>query len=301
MNSELLNILLQIGVLLLSVSATWYFAKYYFKKSHKVTSLNISVHHFSDLITLEQSIKDEIKVYFKKKQINNLKLIQFLVINNGTEPIKKLNEPLKLKIPDEYKLIKSQIVQVQPEGRKIEIGEISSSNTLEINFQLLNKQEGFLIDLVIHRVDKEPNNKNKPEFIFTITAENLPPQIIVKDETLGGFINTAFYDTLKSFSKVFLYVLKFLLFYASSVGVLIILLIMLIALKIDSYNPFNFIFFFKHFDFWSLIILLSAFVSIPFLIVTIGVLTEWIKKREKLTPPFEKNYYKVFQDKLRKW
>ena len=100
---------------------------------------------------------------------------------------------------------------------------------------------------------------------------------------------------------MFLYVLKFLLFYASSVGVLIILLIMLIALKIDSYNPFNFIFFFKHFDFWSLIILLSAFVSIPFLIVTIGVLTEWIKKREKLTPPFEKNYYKVFQDKLRKW
>lgn len=300
MNSELFNYMSQIVFLAFSVFATWYFAMFYYKKANKITSLQISMHYFSDLITLEETIKDEIRVFYKKKKINNLKLIQFLVVNDGTEPIKITEEPLILHIPIGYKVLKTHIAKAIPEGRIVKINDNINTN-IEIYFPLLNQEEGFLLEVIMYKLEEIISNDKSPDFKFTLTSENLPPQIIVKDETFGGYLKSAFYDTLKPISNAIIYILKYLLIYTSSAGIFMILLLLLIALKIDNYNLFNFIEFFSHFDFWSLIILISAFVSIPFLIVSIGIIIGWITKKKDMTPPFEKNYYKVFQDKLRKW
>jgi len=305
---DIYDILFQLLILALSVGATWYFSKVYHKKSVKTHSLVATLNTTGNLIPTETGIANDLRVSYKEKVLKNLLLYQFLIVNEGTESLKNIISPLTLHIPSHLKLLKTEIANIEPEGRVITIAPTNEEHKVIVNIDLLNKGEGFVLELFATKINSEitdtdiTNTKDKKDdFYFTITAENLPPILKIKNDTLLGYFSEDLYDSLKPISNFLFAFVKWFYVFLQIGGVFLLALIVLVGYEIPKYNPLNFKQFLTNFNIGSLLILASIILTVPMLIFSVLGFFELFKRKEKIKIPFEKEHYKKFEKLIKKW
>lgn len=123
---------------------------------------------------IDEKVKTDLKIKYKDVEVNNLQQLQFLIVNTGEKSIKGIINPLTLCLPDNTKIMDYSVVYIHPEGRDITTKLSVEENKLEFNFNLLNKDEFFIVKLLVK------GTPSRKELLFTIEAEDLPPKLSVK-------------------------------------------------------------------------------------------------------------------------
>ena len=130
----------------------------------------------SILFGVDQDTRKELSIQFRGEVVNELAVTEFLVANEGADPIRENIEPLAFSIKNEIRIVDASITYVQPEGRKVVI-ELASEKRFRCDFPLLNPGDYFYIKLITDGAVK------KSDMACEIAAENLPPRIPIENPT----------------------------------------------------------------------------------------------------------------------
>ena len=304
---ETLLAIIGIVLAILGLIATWYSAKYYYNKGEKIYSLSASVNPSGELIPKEDHIKRDLLVSYKNEKVDTLRLYQFVIVNNGTEPLTSFIKPMELYVPKYLKILNVKIGDIEPQNRDIGVISHADLNKIQFNIDLLNSGEGFVVDLIASlNINTNENQEvniisDVTEFYLTLTTPNLPAKISIKNNSLIAFLHSDIYEILKPLSKIFIVTLRVMYHFVQFVGVLLLSLILLIALNQEKYNPFKINQFFENFDLGSLAILLSILITIPMLILSFYSFVKVTNKNERFKLPFEGQEFKHLINKINKW
>jgi hypothetical protein len=115
-----------------------------------------------------------LSIQFRGHVVKELAVTEFLVANEGADPIRENIEPLTVKILNESKIVDASITYVQPEGRKVLV-DLASENEFRCDFPLLNPNEYFYVKLITDGAVP------KSQIACEITTENLPPRIPIEN------------------------------------------------------------------------------------------------------------------------
>lgn len=185
--------------------AGWYFHR----KAVQKNGITPFLDYFSKVFDVDPELKKDLYMKYKGKEIEFLYDIQFTIRNTGNKSLREILEPLTLNIPTELEVVDTRLLNIIPQGRKIEMVE-QNSNKIKFIFPLLNREDSFSIKVLltgdisklleakrknIHKskignllspVDDEINDENIiDDFLFTITVDDLPPSLkIKKSQTL---------------------------------------------------------------------------------------------------------------------
>lgn len=179
-----LTIGLAVGGIVIGAVASYIVSNHFFKKGVKEKSLVPYIQFRSKLFTeLDDELKDNLVVNYKTHKIENITQAQFLIANSGDIPIRDIIEPLKLVLPKSNKVFSANIIHIEPEGRSIDhkVIETDETNIVQFNIPLLNGGEFFVVKLLIQDslVNEIDGEKLESPFKFTITADDLPPELEV--------------------------------------------------------------------------------------------------------------------------
>lgn len=175
-------------------------SRFYYKKSIKKKQISCFVDFLSEILTdIAPDIKQKLVVDYAGQKVESLYQVQFIIANDGDYSIKDIIKPLTLKIPDKAVVLDANILSIEPGGRQVNLEVIQNNNGFEVefNFPLLNSGEYFIAKLLIKgNIPRQMGTKEGIEkrflspqffeflpydpFIFTITADELPPEIISK-------------------------------------------------------------------------------------------------------------------------
>lgn len=160
--------------LLGGVIATVVVARYYFlrtvAKSKK--SLTPYIDFFSELLDgIDQEVRRALSIKYQEIEVENLIEVQFLVANTGEKPIRDVITPLTLSAPNSSKIMNAALLHISPEGRKVSHKVDKDNNTIIFEFDLLNKDEFFVVKLLLS------GKAGVEDFIFSITVDDLPPKL----------------------------------------------------------------------------------------------------------------------------
>lgn len=164
--------LLNILILLIGIVATFFVSRHYYNKSvdKKLTPCLI---YSSDLFRfIDKEIRSKLFISYEGKEIDNLHELRFLIANDGEKTISKPIKPLTLTIKN-GKVINAVIEQIHPKERKVNIK--CTGNIITFDFDLLNKNEKFLIYVLINgRIKKD-------DYEFAIVEEELSPKLNIRE------------------------------------------------------------------------------------------------------------------------
>jgi hypothetical protein len=119
---------------------------------------------------LDPEIRKNFTVEFHDTPVKNLTVLELVIANEGTHPIRDCVEPLAVRLPDSVSLLDVTVPYVNPEGRHVSAA-VKSKHHFEYLFSILNPREYFLTKIVADGyVDLEESS-------ITIGADNLPPRI----------------------------------------------------------------------------------------------------------------------------
>ncbi len=176
LNDAMVSILSLFG----GVLATVIVARYYFlrtvEKSKK--SLVPYVDFFSELLDgIDPDVRKALSIRYQNLEVEDLIEVQFLVANSGEKPIRDAIKPLTLTVPDSSKIMNAALLHISPEGRDVSLNVDKETNTIKFLFDLLNKDEFFVVKLLLNgKADIE-------DFKFSITVDDLPPTLGVITES----------------------------------------------------------------------------------------------------------------------
>jgi hypothetical protein len=128
----------------------------------------------SILSGVDRDTRKELSIQFRGEVVKELAVTEFLIANEGADPIRENIEPLTFKILTDSKIVDASITYVQPEGRKV-VADLVSEEEFRCDFPLLNPNEYFYVKLITDGA--VPKSKLTCE----ITAENLPPRIPIEN------------------------------------------------------------------------------------------------------------------------
>jgi hypothetical protein len=285
---------LTIGGVIIGAVITFIVSKYFFKKGVKEKSLTPFLQFSSRLFSeLDPELKKELIVNYKNHKIDNITQTQFLIANDGDIPIRDIIEPLKLSIPKKNKIFSASIIHIEPEGRTVnyKVTETETENIIEFDIPLLNAGEYFVVKLLLQ--DSLPSDEkevaDKIEYAFTITADDLQPQLDISRLPYSYYEE----ESEKKYDWSGFWVsLIFGLLLVSVLGVLYAFKSANNGLYLFSLGDF---FSGENFSFYSVCIILLALMGLIFLILTIIGIAQSISE---LTPN-PKPKFKV-PNKLRK-
>ena len=170
------NIALTIIGILIGVVVTVMVGAYYFRKSveKKLTIyILLSKNIFGES---HETIKDKLKLVHNSKDVTDPFMIHYLIVNEGAVAIQNIIEPLTLKLPTGVHVLDASVLNIHPEGRKIDLSLSydDEQSKIEVHFPLLNKEERFTLQLLLDgKIDSENES-------FEITVENISPLITPK-------------------------------------------------------------------------------------------------------------------------
>ncbi len=243
----------------------------YWNKNSKFKKLIIEKIFTSHVIYVDKDIVNDIEISYKDKQINQIYNFIFTIKNIGNAPIGNITKPLTFKIPEGLVLEKCSITK--EEEKEINYN-VTDNNEIIFNFNHLNEEEEFTIDLVL--IDFKSSSETTPNFqelVFVINAEGL------KDTKFKINYNTDLDFTIKPFIKVFyklaflkpvfITLLGFLRILFNTVWIVLLLLLYRIGMDNESLNIFNLSLFFGNFSLWSAFILFCCGITLMVIIFTI--------------------------------
>lgn len=146
-------------------------AQYFYKRNFKSSLTPFIQFSSSPLIGLDPKLRNDLKIIYNEKNVDNLFEIQFLIANTGDKTIKTPIKPLTLTIPEDTEVLDAKILFINPEGRELSLNINETKNSILYNFPLLNSGDFFITKLLIN------GNPSEKEFKFTISAEELPPSL----------------------------------------------------------------------------------------------------------------------------
>jgi hypothetical protein len=245
-----------VGIIISVLVGSYYFQKS--KKEKKLTPiLQFSGKLFGDI---DPDIKKDLIFFYKKGKIENLSQAQFIIANTGEQSIRDIIEPLTLHLPSNIFLYNVELIEICPEGRKIDFKVNKSENSSEIIFTipLLNTREFFSFRILYHDLNK----KSDWNFNFSISAEELPPIL----ESIE--INYSDYEEEKG-NKLIGSKISFLSIFGLS-GFLILFILLSFKEPVSGKYIFNFNDFFnvETFDFSNVVIIIMSIIGFIFLLIT---------------------------------
>ena len=172
MNTD--TIIISISSVIIGSFIAWIITRYYFLRNRNIRTLtpykNFVAKVFSDI---DPELKKELKIKYKGTEVYNFYQVQFTIINTGNRSFYNFIKPLTLIIPNNGKILDIKILHIHPKGREITFNIGLSKNFISYNIPLLNSGEYFVTKLLIEG-DVNPSK----DFVFKITAEDLPPEIL---------------------------------------------------------------------------------------------------------------------------
>lgn len=173
LNDAMISILSLFG----GVLATVVVARYYFlrtvEKSKK--SLIPYIDFFSELLDgIDPEVRQALSIKYQDHEVEDLIEVQFLVANSGEKPIRDVIKPLSLTVPTSSKIMNAALLHVSPDGREVSLNVNKETNTINYIFDLLNKNEFFVVKLLLN------GKADIDDFKFTITVDDLPPVLECK-------------------------------------------------------------------------------------------------------------------------
>lgn len=181
---DTMNIIFTFGGLVIGSIVTFLVSRHFFKKGIKEKSFTPFVQFTSTLFSeLDPELQKNLKVNYKNQEIENITQTQFVIANTGDVPIRDIIKPLQLTLPKENKILGVNIVYTKPKEREVEykIIETDNSNTIEFIIPLLNAKEYFVVKIIIQDVLKNPEKDKNKKYLFSITADDLPPKLTIKN------------------------------------------------------------------------------------------------------------------------
>ena len=146
-------------------------SRYYYRLSVRHRLSVYVLQAFQVMSDVDRDIKKDFTVKFKDTQVKNLTILELLIVNQGTHPIRDCVEPLAIEFPEGTALLDATVPYVNPEGRHVR-AEVISDRRFEYHFSILNPREYFLTKIVADGfIDLE-------RLLITIGADNLPPRLM---------------------------------------------------------------------------------------------------------------------------
>ena len=109
----------------------------------------------TQLVGIENSIQDKIKILYDEKQVTNVHLISIKFINNGNEPISidDFDKLISIKYDSAVNILTHEIVERVPENLDAIIKE--KEKFLEIKPLLLNPSDKFIVNILASDFNKD--------------------------------------------------------------------------------------------------------------------------------------------------
>src|SRR4051812_18223643 len=102
MDAGMWGIILGVVGILTGVLVSWYF----YKKGKRKTSLRVLLEYQTQIFSnIDPDLKNHLVITYDDVEVENLHQVQFIVINDGTEPISDIREPLTLTVPFELLIL----------------------------------------------------------------------------------------------------------------------------------------------------------------------------------------------------
>lgn len=145
-------------------------SRYYYHLSAKHRLSLYVLQTFEVISDVDPDVAKDFSIEFCNKPVRNLTVLELLIVNEGTHPVRDCVEPLAVKFPDDVTLLDVKIPYVHPEGRRV-LAEVTSGRGFEYNFSILNPREYFLTKIIADGyIDLSRS-------MITIGADNLPPTL----------------------------------------------------------------------------------------------------------------------------
>jgi hypothetical protein len=145
-------------------------SRYYYRLGARHRLAIYVLQAFQAMSDLDPDIKKYFTVEFNGTPVRNLTVLELLVANSGTHPIRDYIEPLSIQMQDTVNLLNVTVPYVYPEGRHVN-AIVKSEHSFEYQFSILNPREYFLTKIVADGyIDRD-------ELLISIAADNLPPRL----------------------------------------------------------------------------------------------------------------------------
>lgn len=168
------SLLVAIISILIGVAATIFVSRHYYRRSVD-KELTPFVHLQSNVLSrIDEEVKSDLHIEYKGVKVDNLQQLQFLIANTGERAIRDVIKPLCLDLPKGVEIMDAAILYVAPKGREVSLNIPESASSVEFNFPLLNKDEFFILKLLLKGAPSIDDLK------FTIVADDLPPQLDIQ-------------------------------------------------------------------------------------------------------------------------
>ena len=145
-------------------------SRYYYRLGVRHRLAVYVLQAFQAMSDLDSDIKKDFTVEFNGTPVRDLTVLELLIANEGTHPIRDYVEPLSFQMPDGVHLLNVTVPYVYPEGRHVN-AVVKSKHSFEYQFSILNPREYFLTKIVADGyIDRD-------ELLISIGADNLPPRL----------------------------------------------------------------------------------------------------------------------------
>lgn len=160
---------------IIGVGIAFFVSRYYYRRSVVKELTPFLLFKSNILDHIDDEVKSNLKIEYNGIKVERLQQILFVIANTGERAIKEQIKPLELKISGKLEIIDAGIVYVHPCGREVKLNvDKKVDNKVEFNFCLLNKDDFFVVKLLINGAPQ------KLDYRFSITAEDLPPELDVR-------------------------------------------------------------------------------------------------------------------------
>lgn len=166
------NLSIAVLSLIIGGGISFWASRRYYKISIKKSLTPFMQLQSNILSHIDKDVRSDLNITYKEKKVENLQQLQFLIANTGERAIEPGPKPLTLCLPKDLAVLDISIVHRHPEGREVEY--TTEDNEIKFEYDLLNKDDFFIVKLLINGTPK------REDLIFKITTAELDPVLNIK-------------------------------------------------------------------------------------------------------------------------
>lgn len=169
-----MNIALTLLGIVIGIIATLLISRHYFRRTmeRKMTPF---IHLHSEVFAgIDPEVRDDIKIYYKNEEVNDLTHYQVLIANTGDRAIRDFIKPLSVIFPENVRILDVSILHKSPKEFELKYKVETNDKNMDVckfDIPLLNKEDFFLVKFLL----KGEVSPYSPE--FRVTVDDIPPKI----------------------------------------------------------------------------------------------------------------------------
>jgi len=142
----------------------------FFFYEREIYDLQVVVLASTSLVEVEDSVSEEIEIFYKQQEADNLSLFQIRLENTGNQTIREEDfaRPLKLTFPSQAEIVEATIVESAPQN--IGLSVVADRNVATLTPALLNSRDRIIIRFLV--IDM-PDSEGKHPFALDARIANV--------------------------------------------------------------------------------------------------------------------------------